>query len=127
MISPAAGKLGYVALDVELALLAVRGCRQRHVLEHARAAALGDPLDHAALAGRVAALEDHDHAGALGHPGLQPRQLDLQLVSSFSNSLPFILRDGAAAFAASCFFCLFFSNRIRSLTATRCDSLATVR
>ena len=75
------GKAGHVALDVELALLAVRGCRQRHVLEHARAAALGDPLDHAALAGRVAALEDHDHPRPLGHrPGLQPGQLDLEPV-----------------------------------------------
>ena len=81
MISPAAGKLGHVALDVELALLPVRGCRQGYVAEHARAASLGDPLDHAALAGGVAAFEDHDHARPLGdRPGLQPGQLDLQLV-----------------------------------------------
>ena len=99
MISPAAGKAGDVALHVELALLAVRGCRQRHMPEHARAAALGDPLDHAALAGRVAALEHHDDPSALGHrPGLQPGQLNLQLVEFLLEvfALEFLLADPAA-------------------------------
>ena len=48
----------HVALHVHLALLAVRRRRQRHEAEDARADALGDRLDRAALAGGVAPLED---------------------------------------------------------------------
>ena len=48
-----------VALDVHLRLLALGRRRQRDDAEHARADALGDRLDRAALAGAVAAFE-HD-------------------------------------------------------------------
>ena len=48
--------------------------------EHARADALGDRLDRAALAGAVASLEHDDDAQALVlDPVLQVAQLDLQL------------------------------------------------
>ena len=73
------GKVLHVALQVHLALLAVGRRRQRHDAEHARADALGDRLDRAALAGGVAPLEDDDDAQALGlHPLLQDAQLRLQ-------------------------------------------------
>ena len=68
-----------VALHIELGLLAVGGCRQRHHAEHAMADALGDRLDHAALAGGIAPLEDYDYPRALFlDPILQGAQLDLQ-------------------------------------------------
>ena len=48
---------------------------------------LRDPLDRAALAGRVAPLEDDDEPGALGaHPLLEFHQLRLQPDSSRSYS-----------------------------------------
>ncbi len=56
----AGGKARNVALDIHLALFAVARRRQRHDAEDARADALGDRLDRAALAGRVAALEYDD-------------------------------------------------------------------
>ncbi len=49
-----------VALEVPLAALAVARCRQRGDPGDAGVEVLGDPLDRAALAGRVATLEDHD-------------------------------------------------------------------
>ena len=50
-----------VALDVHLGPLALGRGGQGDDLEHARADALGDPLDRAALAGGVAALEHDAH------------------------------------------------------------------
>ena len=74
-----------VALHVHLRLLAVRGRGQRHEAEDARADALGDGLDRAALAGRVAALEDDDDAQALVlDPLLQVHSSAWSLRSSFS-------------------------------------------
>ena len=64
-ISPAAGKCVHVALHVQLRLLAVGRRGQRDDAEHAGADALGDGADGAALAGGIAALEDHDDAEAL--------------------------------------------------------------
>ena len=73
------GQLLDVALHVELGLLPVRRRRQRDDAEHARADPLGQALDHPALAGGVAALEDDDDARAARlHPGLQVGDLDLQ-------------------------------------------------
>ena len=73
------GQLLDVALHVELGLLPVGRRRQRDDAEDARADPLGQALDHAALAGGVAALEDDDDAGAGRlHPGLQVGDLDLQ-------------------------------------------------
>src|SRR5262249_7754178 len=52
---------------------------QRHHAEHARADAVGDRLDRAALACRIAPLEDHDHPQPLfPDPVLESAQLDLQ-------------------------------------------------
>ena len=59
-ISPAAGRCGDVALEVPLAALALGRRGQRGDARDARVQVLGDPLDRAALAGGVAALE-HDH------------------------------------------------------------------
>ena len=68
------------ALHIELGLLAVGRRRQRHHAEHAMADALGDRLDHAALAGGVASFEDHDYPRTVFlDPILQGAQLDLQL------------------------------------------------
>ena len=73
-------KMGHVALQVELRLLAVGGRGQRHHPEHARAHPLGDRLDRPALAGGVASLEHDDHAQALVlDPFLQRAEVDLQL------------------------------------------------
>ena len=69
-----------VALHIELALLAVGRRRQRDYTEHAMADALGDRLDHATLAGGVAALEDQDYPFAVFFdPILHGAQLNLQL------------------------------------------------
>src|SRR5215471_11842408 len=69
-----------VALRVDLRLLAVGGRGQCHVPVDARARAGGDPADHAPLAGRVPALEDHDDACPRGlDPSLQTGKLDLEL------------------------------------------------
>ena len=69
----------HVALEVPLGALAVGRRRQRHDAGDARVEPLGDALDRAALAGAVAALEQHDdlRAGVL-HPALQLDQLGLQ-------------------------------------------------
>src|SRR5262249_50772093 len=48
----------YIALQVHLALLAVRGRRQGHDAEDPGADAFSDRLDSAALAGGVASFED---------------------------------------------------------------------
>ena len=54
-----------VALHEHLRLFAVRGRRQRHHAEHARAHPLGDRLDGPALAGGVAPLEQDDDPRSL--------------------------------------------------------------
>ena len=74
-----------VALEVPLGPLALGGRGQRGDARDPGAEVLGDPLDRAALAGGVAALEDDDDALALGPDplldldqlGLQPEQLGL--------------------------------------------------
>ena len=79
--SPAGGEVRHVALEVHLGLLAFGGRRERDDPEHPGADPLGDPLDHAALAGAVAPLEHHAHLGAGAHdPLLEVDQLDLQLL-----------------------------------------------
>jgi hypothetical protein len=73
----------HVALEIPLRPLAVAGLLQRHHPAHARVEPLGDALDHAALAGRVAPFEDHRDLGSgvldpvlqLDQLGLQPQQL----------------------------------------------------
>ena len=78
-ISPAAGRCVDVALEVPLRALAVVGRGQRGDAAHARVEPLGDALDHAALAGRVAALEeDHELVAAVDDPVLQLDELALQ-------------------------------------------------
>ena len=68
-------------------LLAVRRSGQRDDAEHAGAHALGDGADRAALAGGVAALEDHDHAQPLVlHPRLELAQLALELAEGLSRT-----------------------------------------
>ncbi len=55
------------------------GAGSATTLQHARIESLGDPLDGAALAGGVAALEQHDHLELpVDHPVLQLDELVLQ-------------------------------------------------
>ena len=71
--------MGDVALEIPLGALALGRRRQRHGAADARVEALGHALDHAALAGGVAALEQHDDLELVGdHPVLQLDQLALQ-------------------------------------------------
>ena len=68
-----------IALHVHLALLALGRRGQRDDAEHARADALGDRLDRAALAGAVAPLEDDaDLQPLVLDPLLQLDELDVQ-------------------------------------------------
>jgi hypothetical protein len=70
-----------VALDVHLRLLALGRCRQRDDAKDARADALGDRLDRAALAGAVAALEDDaDLEPLVDDPLLEVDELDVELL-----------------------------------------------
>ena len=70
----------HVALHIHLRLLAVGRRRQRDEAKHARADALGQGADGAALARGVAALEDDDDAQALVlDPLLELAQLGLEL------------------------------------------------
>src|ERR1700739_4314667 len=62
----AGGQVGDVALEEPLATLPVRGRGQGCDADDAGAEVFGDPLDRAALAGGVAALENHDNASAGG-------------------------------------------------------------
>jgi hypothetical protein len=69
----------HVALEVPLGALALGRRRQRHHLAAARIEPLRHPLDDAALAGDIAALEQHDHLElAVDHPVLQLDELFLQ-------------------------------------------------
>src|SRR5262249_58944754 len=68
-----------IAPEVPLRVFALAGGGQRRDPADARIEPLGDALDHAALAGGVAALEDHDHLElAVLHPVLQLDQFALQ-------------------------------------------------
>ena len=95
-----------VALEVELRLLALGRRRQGDHPEDPRADPLGDALDHAALAGRVAALEDdHDPRPGRLHPGLQMRELDLEPGEFLEiGSVPLPSASWPAASAALSFF-----------------------
>ena len=76
---------------IHLALLAVGRRGQRHEPEHARADALGDRLDGAALAGGVAALETTMIAQALLlDPLLEMAELGLELAQLLLIGLRFI-------------------------------------
>ena len=78
-ISPAGGKVRDVALEVPLGALALARSGQRHDAADARIEPLGDPLDHPALARRIAALEDnHDLQPVADHPVLELDQLALK-------------------------------------------------
>src|SRR4029079_8029590 len=70
----------HVALDVELALLAIGRGRKRHHLEDAVAYPLRERSDEAALARGIAALENDDDALAgLLDPLLEEAELGLKL------------------------------------------------
>ena len=70
----------HVALEIPLRLLAVRRDAQRHHPRHPRVERVRDGLDGAALAGRVAPLEqDHDLEAGVADPLLHLDQLDLEL------------------------------------------------
>ena len=72
-------QVGHVTLEVPLGALALGRRRQRHGAADARVEPLGHALDHAALAGGVATLEQHDHLELAGdHPVLQLDELALQ-------------------------------------------------
>ena len=58
------GQVGDVALEVPLGAFALGRRREGDDAADARAEALGDPLDDAALAGGVAPLEEHDAPSA---------------------------------------------------------------
>ena len=74
-----------VALEVPLGLLALRRRGQRDDLGGAGVETLGDPLDRPALAGGVAALEDHDDLEApVADVLLLLDQLDLEPGHLFS-------------------------------------------
>ncbi len=85
-----------VALYIHLRLLAIGGRGQRHEPKDARADALGQRADRAALAGSVAAFEDDDDplAGRL-HPVLQGAELGLQLAQLLFIFLAFELRSAS--------------------------------
>ncbi|MNS24728.1 hypothetical protein D3C72_565830 [compost metagenome] len=68
-----------IALEIELALLPLRGGRQRYDPEYPGADPLGDRLDGAPLAGTVTPLEDDADLEPLVHyPLLQLHQLHVQ-------------------------------------------------
>jgi acetyl-CoA acetyltransferase len=68
-------------VEVPLATLGLRGLGQGDDPGGARVEVFGEPLDGAALAGGVAALEqDHVLGGGVLRPVLELQQLDLQLV-----------------------------------------------
>src|SRR6185295_19934103 len=74
-------KLLDVALHEDLRLLAVGGSRQRHDAKDARAHALGDGFDGAALPRAVTTLEHHDDlAPFVLDPFLKSAQLRLELL-----------------------------------------------
>jgi hypothetical protein len=69
----------HITLEIPLAALALGRSRQRHHAGDARVEPLGDALDHATLAGGIAAFEKHHDLGfCVLHPVLQLDQLRLQ-------------------------------------------------
>lgn len=71
--------MGGVALEVPLSGLPVRGLVQGHDAGAAGVEPLGEPLDRAALPGRVPALADHhDPLTGFSDPALKLEQFDLQ-------------------------------------------------
>ena len=73
------GQVRGIALEVPLGAFAVVGRGQCGHPAHPRVEPLGDPLDDAALAGSIAALEQDHHLVARGdHPVLQLDQFTLQ-------------------------------------------------
>ena len=78
-ISPPAGKMRNVTLEIPLRALALARRRKRGDVADPRIEPLGDALDDAALAGGIAALENHHHLELLLlHPALQFHQFALQ-------------------------------------------------
>ena len=73
------GHMAHVALDIHLRLFPLGRRGQRDDAEDARTDALGDRLDHPALAGAVAALEQHADLQALvDDPELQLDEFGVQ-------------------------------------------------
>ncbi len=86
----------YIALKIPLRPFAVVGRRQRHDSRHARIEPLRDALDHAALAGGVASLEqDQDLLSRSDHPVLQLHQFGLEPKQLTEVGLPVALFRGA--------------------------------
>ena len=76
---PGRRQMLHVPLEVPLRALPVRRLVQRHHAGTAQVEMLGEPLDRAALAGGIAALEhQHDLLTGVLHPALELEQLDLQ-------------------------------------------------
>src|SRR5262249_47920744 len=73
------GEVGDVALEIPLAAFRLGGRGERDDPGLPRVQVLGDPLDRAALPGRVAALEEDGDPGAGDpHPLLELHELGLQ-------------------------------------------------
>ena len=72
-----------VALEVPLRLSRSVGAGSA-TIERRGVQVLRHPLDRAALAGRVTALEEHDERPLVAHPFLHLHQLGLQANSSLS-------------------------------------------
>ena len=69
----------HIALEIPLALLGRRGLFERHHACATRIQMFHEALDRSALARRIAAFKNDDHAlPRFLHPGLQLEQLDLQ-------------------------------------------------
>src|SRR4029077_7874240 len=73
------GQMRDIALEVPLRLLSLARCRHGDDAADARVEVPHDPLDHAILSGRVAALEQHHETSAGGgDPLLDVDELGLQ-------------------------------------------------
>lgn len=78
-------KVEDVPLNIELALLALRRCRQGDMPEHPRAHQLGDAADDSALAGRITTLERSNDLGARSlNPGLPLDEIHLEFLNSLA-------------------------------------------
>src|SRR5689334_20028659 len=72
------GKMGGVALEIPLSLLALGGSAQSYHAADARVQLLRDALDRATLSGSVAAFEqDHDFQTAVANPFVKLHEFDL--------------------------------------------------
>src|SRR6185437_3192604 len=86
-----------IALEIPLRALALARRRERGDAADPRVEALGDALDHSALAGGVAALEDHDHLELVVlDPILQLDQLALQAKQLLEIDVPVQRRNALA-------------------------------